>query len=62
MPWSILATIAFILALVFWIAAGSVLKYATDAELLGFVFLSIALWAYNGYAGAPWASRRGPVA
>lgn len=37
---AIFALIAFILALIFHIAGGSVNQYVIDAELLGFIFLA----------------------
>lgn len=54
--WAVLATIAFILALIFHIAGGSVAQYFWDALVLGFVFLSLHLWVPWG----PWPWRGGP--
>lgn len=39
--WAVLAVIAFFLALIFHIAAGSVLGYWVDAELIGFICLAL---------------------
>lgn len=52
-PWAGLAVIAFIIALIFHLAGGSVAQYVLDAELLGFIFWSVALLA----PGWPWAPR-----
>ncbi len=51
---AVLAIVAFILALIFHIAGGSVAKYVLDAELLGFVFLAIHLvWGVYPWRRAP---------
>ena len=47
---AVLALVAFILAFIFHIAAGSVEQYVLDAVLLGFVFLAASL-LWGGY---PW--------
>ena len=59
---AIIAIIAFVVALIFHIAGGSVLRYYVDAELTGFIFLTLHLvWGYY-----PWRSgvarRTGPPA
>jgi hypothetical protein len=41
--WAVLAIVAFIVALVFHVAAGKVARYVLDAELLGFIFLCLHL-------------------
>ena len=40
---AVAAVIAFILALIFHLAGGSVDQYVIDAELFGFIFLAIHL-------------------
>ena len=53
---AIAAFVAFLFALIFHIAGGSVGQYWVDAELTGFIFLAIAL-------AAPWPwGLRGPRA
>jgi hypothetical protein len=41
--WVVLAIIAFVVALIFHIAGGSVTQYVLDAELIGFICLAIHL-------------------
>jgi hypothetical protein len=54
MPAALGAIIAFIFALAFHIAGGKVAQYVTDAELIGFILLAVAV-AWLG-----WWDRRGP--
>jgi hypothetical protein len=42
---AVLAFVSFVLALIFHLAGGGVVRYVLDAELLGFIFLAAsAIW------------------
>ena len=56
--WAVIAAFAFVIALIFRIAGGSVAQYVLDAELIGFICLALHLafgWPF------PWRRTSPPV-